>query len=449
MRLKAIVGATVVDGTGRAPIDNAVVLVDGARISAVTSAHESVIPAEAEVIDAAGKYVIPGLMDANVHLCGPYLDILFEYEGRFVELVEEGAQLALRSGVTTVFDTWGPLAALVEARERIKRGAVVGSRLFVAGNIVGFDGPLSADFFSPGQLLGPHTVARINSYFEHGIGSKLLWMTPDGVRRQVREYLEGADVDFVKYAASGHGQFRDFLAFSEPTQRAIVEEARAAGLTVQAHTTTVESLRMAVEAGIDLLQHPDATGPERIPEETLAAIVDRQVCAAVMPRTERHHAWVKNEGPEWLGTYITNDIRDENLRRLIAVGAKLALSTDGMVSGPKIMDHPVAGLMFNCADSPCTLGFSHFLWLEAVAERGMAPMDMLLAATRNVAEAYGMADELGTLEPGKCADLVILDADPLADVRNYRRIADVMKDGTLVDRTRLPVQRLISVSADA
>jgi imidazolonepropionase-like amidohydrolase len=80
------------------------------------------------------------------------------------------------------------------------------------------------------------------------------------------------------------------------------------------------------------------------------------------------------------------------------------------------------------------LGESHFLWLEAVVDRGMAPMDALLAGTRNIAEAYGQADHLGTLEPGKRADLVILEGNPLDDVRNYRRISAVMKDGALVDQ---------------
>jgi imidazolonepropionase-like amidohydrolase len=283
MKFKAIVGATVLNGTGKAPIGDAVVLVDGDRIHSVAAARgDGAAPENADVVDARGKYVVPGLMDANVHLCGPYPDVLLRYEGRYAALIEEGAQLTLRSGVTTVFDTWGPLESLVAARDRINRGDAVGSRMYVAGTIVGFDGPLSADFFTPGQFLGPGTVRRINAHFEQGLGPDLCWRTPDGVRRAVGDYIERSGVDFVKYASSGHGQFRHLIALSQPAQEAIVDEAHRAGRTVQAHTTTVESLRMAVEAGVDLVQHPDATGLEPIPDETLAAMVERPVHAATI-----------------------------------------------------------------------------------------------------------------------------------------------------------------------
>ena len=96
-------------------------------------------------------------------------------------------------------------------------------------------------------------------------------------------------------------------------------------------------------------------------------------------------------------------------------------------------------------DVSIELGESHFLWLEAVIERGMAPMEALLSATRYVAEAYGQGAEIGSLEPGKRADLVVLDGDPLVDVSNYRRIAEVIKDGVLVDRHSLPTSPVLTV----
>ncbi len=263
VNLKAIVGATVIDGTGAAPRDDATILIDGDRIRWIGRSHDAKIPEHTELIDARNRYVIPGLMDANVHLCGPYPDVLLEYEGRYTELIEEGAQLTLQAGITTVFDTWGPLEPLLAARDRINRGDVVGSRMFVAGTIIGFDGPLSDDFHSPGHFLGPDTIGRINSWFDHGVGRELLWMTPEGVRQRVREYLEHSDIDFLKYASSGHGKFREFIAFSQSVQRAIVEEAHRAGLTAQAHSTTVESLRMAIAAGADLLQLPTSPRPSR------------------------------------------------------------------------------------------------------------------------------------------------------------------------------------------
>src|SRR5262249_51218776 len=95
-------------------------------------------------------------------------------------------------------------------------------------------------------------------------------------------------------------------------------------------------------------------------------------------------------------------------------------------------------------DLPIELGEGHFRWLAAAAERGLAPMEALRAATSNVAAAYGHADDLGTLEPGKSADLVILGADPLEDARNYRQIVAVMKDGAPGDRDNLPVRPILT-----
>ncbi len=431
---RAIVGATVIDGTGRPPINNAVVVVEGERIQAVAPAGD-MVPVHAEVMDATGRYLIPGLMDANVHLYGGLTpDLLLGCEGRYADLIAEAAKVTLCAGVTTVFDTWGPIGALVAVRDRIQRGEISGSRIFLAGNIVGLGGPLSADFFPTGNVFGRDTVNRINQHWEAGVGADLLWLTPQSVGERVRQYIERFDVDFIKYSGSGHGQLQ-YIAFSAEAQRAIVDEAHRAGLTVQAHTTTVESLRMEIEAGADILQHGDLTGPEPIPDETLKTIVDRAVPVAALVCTDAYLDWVATHGNERIRREIYNKVKDDNDRRLIDAGAKLLLTTDGTVLSPHAVDHPMLAPMHKGAvESPMELGESHFLWLEAVVDRGMAPMDALLAGTRNIAEAYGQADHLGTLEPGKRADLVILEGNPLDDVRNYRRISAVMKDGALVDQ---------------
>jgi imidazolonepropionase-like amidohydrolase len=449
MVLKAIVGAAVIDGTGSAPINDGVVLIEGGRIRSVATGADAVVPERAEVIDARGRYVIPGLMDANVHLFGGTTpDLVLEYEGRYAELVQEAAQIALRSGLTTVFDTWGPLEPLVDIRARINRGEVVGSRIFIAGNIIGFAGPLSPDFFPTGTTFGPDTVDRINRQWEQGVGRELMWLTPESIGRRVREYIERSSIDFVKYAASGHKDM-EFLTFSEAAQRAIVEEGHRAGLTVQAHTTSVESLRMEIDAGADLLQHGDLTGPEPMPEEILKAIVDEGTPVAALVCTDRYMAWVREYGQEGLRRFVHNATKDENERRLIAAGARLLLTTDAFVYSPRVLNHPVLAPLWKLnVDSPTELGESHFLWLEAVIERGMTPMDALMAATRNIAKAYGQDHDLGTLEPGKRADLLILDADPLHDVHNYRRIVAVIKDGAVVNRNSLPTRRVLTEGSD-
>lgn len=434
----AIVGATVIDGTGAEPRPDCTVLVGSGRIEAVGTAE---LRAEMPIVQAHGKFVIPGIMDANTHMIALTPDRLVTEEGRYEEAALESAAIALRSGVTTVFDTWGPLEPLVKARDLINAGGAVGSRLFVAGNIIGFSGPLSADFFSgplaPYADIGvePETVRRINDYFEVGVGPELLWLSAEDLRERVRAYIDSSQIDFVKYASSGH-QIMEHIMFSERAQRAIVEEAHSAGLRVQAHTSTPESLRMEIDAGCDLLQHPDASGKHQIPDDTLSLIVERQIPCAAMVQTDAFLRYNTEKGLEPL-TWL-NDIKDINDRRLIEHGAKLLLTTDAYLTRPEHAQGPLAPMVANAVDLLTELGNGHFLWLEAVIERGMKPMDALLSATRNTAEAYGHLDELGTVEAGKRADLVILDADPLADPRNYRRISDVYKDGVRIDRSALP-----------
>ena len=94
------------------------------------------------------------------------------------------------------------------------------------------------------------------------------------------------------------------------------------------------------------------------------------------------------------------------------------------------------------------LGEGHFHWFRAMVEKGMTPMEAIVSATRNIAAAYHRLDALGTLEKGKLADLVILDADPLMDIDNVRRISTVIKDGTIVDRGKLPLKRVLTAPRD-
>ncbi len=442
MAITAVVNATVIDGTGRPPERNATVLVDGDRILAVQPSSAPV-PEGAATIDGAGRFVIPGLMDANVHLFSIAPDILLRYEERYAEIVEEAAQVTLKAGVTTVFDTYGPLDALIDVRDRIDRGATVGSRMFVAGQIIGYPAPFSWEAVIRGNLLGQATIDRIERRFDQGLGLDMVWMTPEGVRRAVRGYLEESGVDFVKYAACMHDV--PLIIFSEPAQRAIVEESHRAGVTAQAHTMSVESLRMEIEAGADLLTHPNVTGREPIPDRLLATIVDRQVPAAALIWTRAYMAYALENWSEREHILFGEPVY-ENGRRMIEAGARMLMTTDGMLSARRALGHPMVrhSVERGPVDYPFDLGESHFVWFVAAVEQGMAPMEALLSATRYVAEAYGKGDELGTIEAGKKADLLVLDGDPLEDVRNYRRIVTVMKDGVVVDRESLPTRPVLT-----
>jgi imidazolonepropionase-like amidohydrolase len=444
----AITGATLIDGTGSAPVKDAIVLIEDGRIAAVGPRGSVTIPAGTREVDAAGKYVIPGLMDANVHLVlGSAIEFIVRYEGRYEDLIEEAAQVTLKNGLTTVFDSWGPLQPLLNVRDRIRRGATIGSRIFVAGNIVGFSGPFGRDFNGAAEATASKAlVRRINPIWEENVGQSLIYMAPEQVRVEIRKYL-ARGIDFLKYGVSGH-VLTNFLQFSPLQQRAIVEETHKAGLIAQTHTTSVESLRLGIEAGVDMMQHAASTGPVAIPDSTIQLALTRKVYLAVQPRTARRLEielkQAEDRNPDSI-TRFNERIRHENQIRLIKAHAPLLLATDAGMMDPDAAEQMSPQLRI---DRLTELGQGHFHWLKAMVEKGMTPMDAIVSATSNIAAAYHKLDQIGTIEKGKLADLVVLDADPLWDIDNVRRISTVIKDGQIVDRDKLPLKRVLTSARD-
>lgn len=443
-----LTGATVIDGVADKGIDGRAILIDNGRIVAIDRPDALAVPAGTETVDFSGKFVIPGLMNANVHLLVNVLyETLVRYDGRYEDLIVEAAQVALKNGLTTVFDTWGPRRALMSARDRIDRGVTPGSRIRCAGNIVGFDGPFSDDFDKRIPGVGSsHFVDRVNATWVENVGRHLMWLTPEDVGKEVRTYIERG-IDFVKYASNEHGGAAAgaFLQFSERTQRVIVEEAHRGGLTAQSHTSTVEGLRMAVEAGCDLVQHANTTGPTEIPRETLELFAEKNCGAVIFPLTDNGFKILKESisDHEWTIWKAS----DANTRNLIGAGASILLANDGGIFAPEVMAEPMIKGTWNGLpedEGLNRLATGHFVWLRAMEEKGMSPMALLHAATRNIAEAYHVDADLGTLEAGKIADLVVLDEDPLRSAKNYQSIHAVIKDGAVVDRDALPEQPLLT-----
>src|SRR5690348_1272837 len=163
-----LTGATLIDGTGKDAVKDAVIVIDGRKIAVVGPRGSVKIPAGAREVNVAGKYIIPGLMDANVHLVlGSSIEFIVRYEGRYEELIEEAAQISLKNGITSVFDSWGPLQPLINVRARINKGEIPGSRTFIAGNIVGFSGPFGRDFNVAAETTATKPlVRRINRLWE-------------------------------------------------------------------------------------------------------------------------------------------------------------------------------------------------------------------------------------------------------------------------------------------
>ncbi len=448
----AIVGGTIIDGNGGKPIENGVIVIDNKRIAAV-GARSTPVPSQARTISAAGKYVIPGLMDANVHLVlDVYPYTLIRYEGRYDELAVEAAQVALKNGVTTVFDSWGPREYLVKARAAINEGRAAGSRIYLAGNIIGLGGPFSPDF----DLAFPRAreavfdafADRTNAIWQQNVGPELIMMTPEHVRQEIRAYAQKG-VDFLKYAVTVHGaRAEQALLFSARVQRVIVEEAHRAGITVQTHTTSGEGLQAAVDAGVDLLQHCDVIyGSNPIPEDTVALIAQRRIPCAILAYPEVALAWYRKKAqtePSLKAVFTFRESTDRNQRALLRAGAMILLSTDAGVFSSNSADSAFWKNIAPPEGDIMNLGEGHFNWLLGVEQKGMKAMDALQAATRNIAKAYKVDKDLGTLEKGKIADLLVLDKNPLESAANYRSISVVMKEGAVVDRGSLPTPKLLT-----
>jgi imidazolonepropionase-like amidohydrolase len=430
----ALTHVTIIDATGRAPVENGVIVMDKGRITAVGPAASVTIPPGSKILDKAGKYVIPGLMDANVHLfMNLDLDSLLRFRGHYADIALEGAQLALKTGQTTVFDTWGSFPDLKAARDRINSGKDVGARIFFAGNIIGLDGPVSDDFRENYKgVLREDTIDFLNRRWTQGMGRELLWDTPDEVGKKAAVYA-AKDEDFLKYASNGH-KAMSFLAFGQGSQNAIVKAGHAAGKTVQAHVHSAEGIQAAIDAGVDILTHCDITPERSIPPEIIKEIVERKISCSALPVTKAYQAaQPKKVAPYYLNSWV-------NIKNLINAGANVMLSTDAGIDHPLPLDPEEKPT----PDKRTALGEGHFFALMGLEELGVDPMKALQIATINVARGYKLDKDFGTLEAGKQADMVVLDANPLAAAKNYRAINTVIKGGEVIDLSKLPSHALIS-----
>ncbi|MEP7380337.1 MAG: amidohydrolase family protein [Gemmatimonadota bacterium] len=469
----ALVGGTVIPATGAPAIDNGVIVISGSRIMAVGPRASTPIPPGTRVVDARGQYITPGLIDVNVHLVLMITpEFYVKYEDRFADIAVQGAQIALKYGLTTVMDSWGPLQPLLQARDRIRSRQDAGARVLVAGNIVGTGGPFSQYFAGGYDLRGtdlryggwvhPMIRDRINALWEDDVGPSLLALTPQETGDAITRYLAKGP-DFLKVAVSAHGIGPvEPLMFSSRSLQAMRGAAQRAGKPFQTHTFTLESLREAVAVQPQLLQHPNVMSvPPHTPaqlqllDSLLVEIRESGIFCALLgvPLEEQqvvYDRWSVDDSRRdpHLGAVIqsrqTGNTREAFLarramvQRWLRAGVKLVIGTD---QGPEASElGPVVwGRM----------GRRHFEVMEGLQEAGASPMELIIAATRNGAEAYGLADSLGTIQVGKVADLLVVDADPLVSIRNLRRISQVIQSGRAVDRSALPAIRILEFDPEA
>lgn len=451
-QVTAITDVTLIDGTGRQPIASATVIFEGDQFVAAGRATDLVVPEGAAVIDGTGKWLIPGFVNGNVHLLDAWMfmvgpgtiEYLARWEGQFVEVIEEAAQLVLRNGVTTVFDTYNAVEHVLAARDRINAGTAQGARIYAAGAIVGMGGPFSADFHFAGRRVAAQSfVNRIDAAFEAGVGHQLSTLPRAEVRARVRDYL-ARGVDLLKIAVSDHifmnvGFDRSYQTFSREVLDVIVEEARAAEVPVLTHSLSIESLDTSVQLGADVLIHANYTMGQPYPHELVDRIVASESWAELQTIHSDHTKGLEAAG-SW-ASQLGGGAYAQNERTLIGASAKIIMGTD---AGCPSMDHLADLTPAERDDRPWTIGGDHFHWTQSMVEKGMSPLDAITAATLNVAKAYKKDERIGSVEPGKLADFVLLDADPLENIGNLREIGTVFQGGREVDRDGLPTKALVT-----
>src|SRR5262245_47149422 len=466
----AIVGCPVIDGNVAPPLPDGVVLVKGSRISAVGPRASVRIPDGATIIDAKGSYVLPGFVDTNVHLslyggARDRYETLVRYYARQSEIVLEAAQLQLKHGVTTVRDSYGMLAPLAQMRDAIARGEAVGARILAAGNIVGWGGPYSVSFSLTPEKDLTLFQEQMNDAITQGGGEDLADMSPDELRVAINRYLDKGP-DFLKYGGTSHFSQPTLIGFSPEAQKVIVEETHKRGRAAETHSTTIEALRLSILAGIDLIQHPEILTPREAPDDLVRLIRERKVICSMLVNTMTGEAWRKHlktkeetqkklqetekkadaraktsaeERRRDADLDVSLEVRRRNAQKLIQAGCTVTVGTDNYWGAASELSREPKPEHQNH-------GIGTIIGIEGLVELGMTPAQAITAATRNGALACRKLNEYGTIEVGKLADILILEADPLADIHNIRRLKSVMKEGRMIDLARLPEKRVLSSS---
>ena len=460
----AITGATLIDGNGGPPIPNSVIVIHDSRIAAAGPRPSIKIPLDAKIIDATGRFIVPGFIDTNVHLslyggARDRYETLAKYNSRQDEIVLEAAQIELRHGVTTVRDSYGMLMPLVHVRDRLNRAQTIGARILAAGNIVGWGGPYSISFSLTPQRDLTRFQEEMNDAIAQGAGESLADLTPAELSIAINKYLDKGP-DFLKYGGTSHFGPPTYIGFSPQAQRVLVDAAHQRGLSAETHSTTIEGLRLSLEAGIDLIQHPEVLSPRDMPADLIRTIRDRQVICSMLVNTITGEAWQKHlkdkvqaekKHQEAAKTPLTTaaerrrdaelgldlEARRRTAEQLIRGGCITTVGTDSYwAAAPEFAIEPKPDAQSH--------GIGTIIAIEGLVELGMSPAQAIVAGTRNGALACRRLNDLGTLEAGKLADLVVLDADPLGDIHNIRKVRSVISAGRVADLNRLPETRVLS-----
>jgi imidazolonepropionase-like amidohydrolase len=393
---------TLIDGTGADPIRNATLVIEGTTIARVDANGD--IPRDAEVIDAAGMTVMPGMIDCHVHL--PFSAVSLQqrlmtpYSLQIAQALAN-AKLTLEHGFTTVRDAGGTPRGVKMA---IEQGLYPGPRLRIAVGALSQTG-------GHGDSVMPNGASTRVGDPEH---PETVVDGIEQVRRATRELLR-AGADQIKVHTSGGVMSPNdepgATGFSPEEIAVIVYEARASGKTVMAHAQATQGIRNAVLGGIRSIEHGIYL-TEQVCDEMIE-LGTYLVATLVAP------VWVirrAEQDPSNVPPYAlrkATEVKEDHFnsfKMAVQKGVRIAMGTDTGV-GPHGSNAEELALM---------------------VEAGMTPMQAIVATTKTAAECCTIGELTGTLEPGKRADLLVVDGDPLSDVsilQQTDRLAVIMKDG--------------------
>lgn len=389
--IKIIKAERLIDGTGGAPVENPVIVIKDGRIESIQTDVDWKTPEGAEVIDASDKTVMPGLIDGHLHLAWgteakPGWNDVVGNEERLRLWAVRSAERLLLDGITTARDCGGPGTIPFAVRDGIETGLIQGPRLLIAGSVL-------------------TTTAGHCHFF--GIEANNADQLRTGVRKMVQQ---GAD--FIKIMATGGSltpmSNRRRAQYSVEELTAAVDDAHRLQKRVAVHCNATEGIRNAVKAGVDSIAHCNWLGieagtiefDEKIVEEMAAKdiYIDLNMAATISPLVSRD-----GRAQDW-----GDQTRWDLIRIMQKAGVKVYLTTD--VIGP-------------------SEGEFTDLLVRMVEEGKTTAEEIIPLVTRVPARALGIDDQVGTVEPGKIADFILLEGNPLEDIQALKRIEAVFRSG--------------------
>lgn len=384
---------TLVDGTGAAPVPGQALIVEGRRISWIGPEAQLPEGSASEALDGVGGTVMPGMINCHVHLTNDGSPDLIGQVGR--DTVTTAAlrgylnlQATLDSGITSVRDCGAASNIAIDLARAVDEGLVTGPRIRAAGRVITMTG-------GHGHFIGREADG------------------PDGVRQATRaEIKDGAH--FIKAMATGGvltpGVIPTQTALQQDELEQVAREAHNAGRRTACHAIGNEGIKNAIRAGIDSIEHGFY-----LDDQALELALDHGT--VLVPTLIAVNQIVNNGKTGAMPDWVVEKAESESGHHRESFGAAVR-------SGMKIAAGTDAGTPFN----PHTYLAQE---LALMVEYGLRPMDAVVAATRNAAENLGLVPEVGTLEVGRLADVIVVDGDPTTDITAVGRVRFVMKDGTV------------------